>query len=213
MSLNHRTFVAIVRNTMQCLCVLLPQPCPTLCDPMDCSPTGSSVHGILQARILEWVVIPFSRRSPLLRVQTHISYISCIGSWVLYHQRHVGSPWEWNTCSQLGLLSWSQRSLEKCCWVWSQHRTKQNRETERETFLKTVLVPFSSAVLQDKFLDFSLAQTNIFSSFAQACLSWACFASQRMWYNTHSPIPSGKAKSCSFVQSFSHSIKMCGALP
>ena len=36
------------------------QSCPTLCDPMDCSPPGSSVHGILQARILEWVAISFS---------------------------------------------------------------------------------------------------------------------------------------------------------
>ena len=41
--------------------VLVAQPCPTLCDPRDCSPPGSSVHGILQARILEWVAIPFSR--------------------------------------------------------------------------------------------------------------------------------------------------------
>ena len=39
------------------------QSCPTLCDPMDCSPPGSSVHGILQARILEWVAISFSRES------------------------------------------------------------------------------------------------------------------------------------------------------
>ena len=39
------------------------QPCPTLCNPMDCSPKGSSVHGILQARKLEWVVVPFSRGS------------------------------------------------------------------------------------------------------------------------------------------------------
>ena len=39
------------------------QPCLTLCDPMDCSPPGSSVHEILQARILEQVVIPFSRGS------------------------------------------------------------------------------------------------------------------------------------------------------
>ena len=38
------------------------QSCPTLCDPMDCSPPGSSVHGIFQARILEWVAIAFSRR-------------------------------------------------------------------------------------------------------------------------------------------------------
>jgi len=39
------------------------QSCLTLCDPMDYSPPGSSVHGILQARILEWVAMPFSRRS------------------------------------------------------------------------------------------------------------------------------------------------------
>ena len=39
------------------------QSCPTLCDPMDCSPPGSSVHGILQARILEWVTMHSSRRS------------------------------------------------------------------------------------------------------------------------------------------------------
>ena len=37
------------------------QSCLTLCDPMDCSPPGSSVHGIFQARILEWVAISFSR--------------------------------------------------------------------------------------------------------------------------------------------------------
>ena len=39
------------------------QSCPTLCDPMDCSLPGSSVHGILQARILEWVATPSSRGS------------------------------------------------------------------------------------------------------------------------------------------------------
>ena len=39
------------------------QSCSTLCDPVDCSPPGSSIHGILQARILEWVAIPFSRGS------------------------------------------------------------------------------------------------------------------------------------------------------
>ena len=39
------------------------QSCPTLCDPMDCSPQGSSVHGILQAKILEWVAISSSRAS------------------------------------------------------------------------------------------------------------------------------------------------------
>ena len=44
--------------------LLAPQSSPILCDPMDCSLPGSSVHGILQARILEWVAIPFSREVP-----------------------------------------------------------------------------------------------------------------------------------------------------
>ena len=43
------------------------QLCPTLCDPVDCSPPGSSAHGILQARILEWVAISFSRGSSQLK--------------------------------------------------------------------------------------------------------------------------------------------------
>ena len=46
------------------------------CDPMDCSPPGSSVRGILQARILEWVAIPFSRGPPWSRDGTCISYIA-----------------------------------------------------------------------------------------------------------------------------------------
>ena len=41
--------------------VLAAQSCPTLCDPMDCHPPGSSVQGVLQARILEWVAMPGSR--------------------------------------------------------------------------------------------------------------------------------------------------------
>ena len=45
------------------LCVLITQSCPTLYDPMNCSLPGSSVHGILQAKIQEWVVISFSRGS------------------------------------------------------------------------------------------------------------------------------------------------------
>ena len=43
-----------------CVCVLVIQLCLTLCDPMECSPPGSSVHGISQARVLEWVAISFS---------------------------------------------------------------------------------------------------------------------------------------------------------
>ena len=49
------------------------QSCPTLCDPVDCSPPGSSVHGILQARVLEWVAISFSRGSSRPRDRTQVS--------------------------------------------------------------------------------------------------------------------------------------------
>ena len=52
------------------------QSCPTLCDPVDCIPPGSSVHGILQARILEWVAISFSRGSSQPRDRTQVSCIA-----------------------------------------------------------------------------------------------------------------------------------------
>ena len=56
-----------------------------LCDPMDHSPPGSSVCGILQAWILEWVAMPFSRWSSQFWHWTHVSYISFTGRQVLYH--------------------------------------------------------------------------------------------------------------------------------
>ena len=61
------------------------QSCPTLCDAMDCSPEGFCVHGIFQARILEWVVISYSRGSSWPRDWTWVSCISCISRQVLYH--------------------------------------------------------------------------------------------------------------------------------
>ena len=74
------------------------QLCLTLCDPMDCSPRGS-VHGILQARILEWVFMTSSRGSSWPRDLTGISYISCMGRWVLYHYHYLGSP---HPCMTIG---------------------------------------------------------------------------------------------------------------
>ena len=56
--------------------MLVAQSCLTLCDPMNYSPPGSSLHGILQARILEWVAIPFSRESSRPRDQTQVSRIA-----------------------------------------------------------------------------------------------------------------------------------------
>ena len=61
--------------------VLAAQSCPTPCDPTDYSPPGSSVHGILQARILKWVAVLSSRGAS----QPKVSYVSCIGRQILYH--------------------------------------------------------------------------------------------------------------------------------
>ena len=68
------------------------QSCPTLCGPTDRSPPGSSVHGILQARILEWVVMPppGDLPNPGIKPVSHAS--TCIGRQVLSHRRHLGSP-------------------------------------------------------------------------------------------------------------------------
>ena len=58
------------------MCVLAAQSCPTLCDPMDRSLPGSALHGILQARVLEWVAVSFSRGSSQPRDRTQLSYIA-----------------------------------------------------------------------------------------------------------------------------------------
>ena len=64
------------------------QSCRTLCDPMDCSPPGSSVHGILQARMLEWVAILLSRGSYRPRDRT---WFSCISGRFFYRLSHQGN--------------------------------------------------------------------------------------------------------------------------
>ena len=64
----------------------------SLCNLMDCSPPGSSVHGILRASILQWVAMPVSRRSSQPRTWTRVSCVSCTGRCVLYHWCHLGSP-------------------------------------------------------------------------------------------------------------------------
>ena len=69
------------RRLLPGYCCLVAKLCPALCDPVDCSPPGSSVHEILQAGILEWVVISFSRGSSQSSDQT---CASCNGRWILY---------------------------------------------------------------------------------------------------------------------------------
>ena len=76
------------------MCSQLPSCIHLFWDSMDCNPQGSSVHGIFQARILEWVAISYSRGSSWPRDQTCISCISCIGRWVLYHCTTWETLWQ-----------------------------------------------------------------------------------------------------------------------
>ena len=82
------------------VCVKSLQSCLTLCNSMDCSPSGSSVHGIIQVRILEWVLMTSSRGSSPPSDRSHIS---CIGKRVLYHLGHLGRP---NHIVDLMLKGW-----------------------------------------------------------------------------------------------------------
>ena len=76
------------------------QSCPTLCTLMDCSPPGSSVHEILQARILEWVSMPSSKGSSQPRDRTWVSDVFCISRrlFFFYYLRLQRSPKYAHTC-------------------------------------------------------------------------------------------------------------------
>ena len=107
--------------------VIVTQLCLTLCDPMDCSPPGFSIHGILQARILEWVAIPFSRGSSRPRDWTWVSHIAarfftswatgeawkprlfCLGPHLLFWlQLSTGHPYPQPSSLESGVCLWEQ---------------------------------------------------------------------------------------------------------
>ena len=82
------------------------QSCPNLYDPVDCSLPGFSVHGILQARILESVAMHFSRESSRPRDWTWFSYVSCIGRWFFTSS----TTWE----AQVGRIDLPLNEMENC---------------------------------------------------------------------------------------------------
>ena len=85
------------------------QSCPTLCNPVDRSPPASSVYGIIQARILEWVAISFSRGLNRPSNWTYISYVSCIGSGFFTTRA--------SRCFDF-ILSATGSTKELLCFVW-----------------------------------------------------------------------------------------------
>ena len=89
------------------------QSCLTLCNPMDCSPPGSSVHRILQARIVEWIAIPFSRGSCLPKDRTRVSCISSIAG-RFFTAEPLGKPTpNFNILSKKSLSSYFSEYLPR----------------------------------------------------------------------------------------------------
>ena len=97
---------------------------PTHCDPTDNSLPGSSVHGILQARILEWVAMSTSRGSSWPRDRTCISYISCNGRWVFFTTSTAWESWSSFLKSPFSLevhILWTGKTSGlSCLWLLEQ---------------------------------------------------------------------------------------------
>ena len=99
-----------------CVCVQSLSHVQLFAAPQTSTP-GSSVHGILQVRILKWVVNSFSRGSSWLRDRNFISCISCIDKWILYHPCHLGSP-VYIKHLPLNWPAWHSRSSLKGVKTW-----------------------------------------------------------------------------------------------
>ena len=125
-----KIFIGILLNARKCsrlLCVCAKslQSFLTLCDPTDYSPPGSSVHGILQAKILERVAVPFSGGSSQPCNRICISYVSWIDRQILYYRRHLGSP----------KLLWNINKQNKVPGYKRLHSERRVKERQHERYV------------------------------------------------------------------------------
>ena len=129
---------------MYCACVcLVTQLCLTLCNSVDCSLPGSSVHGVFQARILAWVYVSSSRASFCPKYWTWFSCVSCIYRWILYHWaigeaccwdqggfqwQAVPEGWGWG---EVRCMFWG-RKLNRVWGQWERRPGRELRPEDRE---------------------------------------------------------------------------------
>ena len=131
------------------------QSCPTLCDPVDGSPPGSSVHGILQARILEWVAISFSRGSSRPRDRTQVSHITgrcfnlCTTREALKYKNAVSQKTSYrDTELQIQVLT-SKTSREERKPGWKKKGEEAGEEERKGWPYRRLLAPTDTQVLWD----------------------------------------------------------------
>ena len=121
----------VLPSVCLCVCAQSLQSCLTPCDPMDCNPPGSSVHGILQGRVLEWVAKPSSRESFQPRNQTHASCISCTAG-------------KFFTAEPLVKLG-PQAPVVAKCWAPSFQEAKRRGDSRQQEITPVVFSPGSRA--------------------------------------------------------------------
>ena len=149
------------------------QLCLTRCDPRDYSPSGSSVHGIFQARILEWVAIPF-RRSSQPSDWTHISYVSCTGRWILYQCTTWEAP---DCCCYCKVTSVVSDSVRPHPW----DSPGKNTGVGCHFLLQCIKVKSKSEVAQSSLtlrhpMDCSLPVSSVHGIFQARVLEWGAIA-------------------------------------
>ena len=126
-----------------CYCSVA-KSCLTLCNPMVYSPPGSFVHGISQARILEWVTISFSWGSSWSRDQTHVS---CIGRWILYRWAIYTHTIKHGNSSKQDRFGWPSYCLAEDWWKWRRKISGEKNKGKRSCFISRLCVSWEQECL------------------------------------------------------------------
>ena len=123
------------------MCAKSPQLCSTFCDPMDCSPPGSSVHGMLHSRILEWVVRPYFKGSSWPRDRTYIPCVTCIAGGC-FTAEPLGKPYV-KIVKRINKLNASNDTETYLSWIVNRMLRKSHRDKEWKAlklgWIKTVI--------------------------------------------------------------------------
>ena len=141
------------------------QSCPPLCDPMDCGPPGSSVHGIFLARILECIAIPFSRG--IFQTQgSNLSLLNCRK--ILYHLSTKEAP-----LFMLLLLLSRFSHVRLCVTLWTEvHQAPLSMQFSRQEYWSRLPCPPPGDLLNPRIGPTSLMSSSLAGRFFTSCATW-----------------------------------------
>ena len=148
---SHVSQSAVIIQLQIHVCAQSLQPCPNQCVPMDGSPPGFSVHGMLHATILEWVVLPSSRRSFWPRDQTFIPGLLCVLNW------QMGSIPPESPGSTLLQIYLTGNALQACLIshpskttkIWSELKNSNKKIYVKTNYTQGICMPPTSSATND----------------------------------------------------------------